>query len=433
MTAEEDAMVIDATDDNDRSCGLEFGAENMRLDEDVVSELSSAQSLVDDLGNDGESQLHHVGDEDYNYTTDFNQDHDDADELAAEDEDSSIDELAQDQPISSNSSPGSSTSNAMRISNGAETKLRSSGGYTIPSLQTMQAQYAALTSPSSREKFFKPYAHWSHSDRDLIHKLAMRGFEPILPSDIVQDFYSFPTALFTHDYSKAFISSCNRSSHSSSHNLMSRLLRPVMELATEMRGKLEKPNAWWPERWMVMRYRHFLRWTMQDAALHGKKGLLPLVVLVKGRRTTRATELQADVVQQLSELADQWRRSLHPKALQRHGIPPLYGLVCRQSILAIVSYVPEGTGLHDSNANHLRTIGVYDFYKGDHDVWNGFAAAIAIIHCRNKLIEIYDDGRVVDFDGTHEQRGDGKVSSSRPGDFDWIAVTKKAKMAKGYF
>ena len=48
-------------------------------------------------------------------------------------------------------------------------------------------------------------AGWTEDAVFLFQKLGMRGFEPLLPDDWVNDFPSLPVDLFTHNENKAFV------------------------------------------------------------------------------------------------------------------------------------------------------------------------------------------------------------------------------------
>ena len=126
-----------------------------------------------------------------------------------------------------------------------------------------------------------------------------------------------------------------------------------------------------------------------------------MIEVVAGSKDANTMGLQIQLARQLRALADEWRSAL---ANPSDPIPPLYGIVVTYGVVAIVSYVPEGTGKYAKNdpANCLRSIGIFDYKDGKHDVWNGFAVAITIIHSRNVLLELLDDGKVEAYDGSEE-------------------------------
>ena len=68
--------------------------------------------------------------------------------------------------------------------------------------------------------------------------------------------------------------------------------------------------------------------------------------------------------------------------------PTLYGVIASHTVMAFVSYVVPTTA-HPKGS--LRTIAIFDF-GGDEgfDVWNSFAIAIFVIHCRNRMKEMQD-------------------------------------------
>lgn len=67
-------------------------------------------------------------------------------------------------------------------------------------------------------------------------------------------------------------------------------------------------------------------------------------------------------------------------------LPTLYGVIASHTVMAFVSYVLPTSS---SPKGSLRTVAIFDF-GGDEgfDVWNSFAIAIFVIHCRNRMQEL---------------------------------------------
>lgn len=270
----------------------------------------------------------------------------------------------------------------------------------LPTEYTKKELHALRETRAQREAAVKALQGWSPADKQLKNKLNMRGLEPLLPKYMEVDFYSFPTALFARDERHAYIVSSGRRGGMTDKAQSARLLRDLVELGQHVRTKVYARKS--PEWIMRKRFETYIKWSLKDACLWQKKGVYPLVDITSGSKTVSVLELQRRTVKKLSDLARQWRHSLDPKALQRDGIPPLYGIVISYTLMAIVSYVPDGTGQHpeDSPANYLRQIGTYRFHDAGHDVWNAFAVAILVMHCRNSLLRLLDSGSLVDYDGT---------------------------------
>ena len=253
---------------------------------------------------------------------------------------------------------------------------------------------------AKREAVADSLEGWSLSDKELLRKIHMRGFEPLLPIHMEPDFYSFPSALFTQNGREAFINTSGRRGGLTDYAQSARFLRDLVELGQRVRRKVyvNKPPEW------IMRkqFEEYITWSLKDACLHKKKGSLPLISVTHGAAQVSSSELQSRMFEQLAGLARSWSRALDPESLDQDGLPPLYAIVVSFTVIGIVSYVAEGTGNHPigSPSNHLRTIGTYHFHNADYDVWNAFAVAILVIHCRNKLIEVLESGRVPDYDGT---------------------------------
>lgn len=105
--------------------------------------------------------------------------------------------------------------------------------------------------------------------------------------------------------------------------------------------------------------------------------------------------LEAKAIRGLGKLAAMWRDAFRDRVTQNSradkspvdydaipDVPTLYGVLTSHTIMAFVSY--------DVLAPNpcLRTIAMFDFGQEDYDVWNSFAIAIFVIHCRNRMIEL---------------------------------------------
>jgi hypothetical protein len=60
-----------------------------------------------------------------------------------------------------------------------------------------------------------PSGHWAEAEQDLFFRLAMRGFEPIIPSNWKLDFNTLPESLFSAPGTQAPLISavCGREFH----------------------------------------------------------------------------------------------------------------------------------------------------------------------------------------------------------------------------
>jgi hypothetical protein len=105
--------------------------------------------------------------------------------------------------------------------------------------------------------------------------------------------------------------------------------------------------------------------------------------------------LEAKAIHSLGKLAARWRDAFRDRVAQNYRddkcpseygtvpeIPTLYGVLASHTIMAFVSY--DVLALKPS----LRTIAMFDFGEEGYDVWNSFAIAIFVVHCRNRMIEL---------------------------------------------
>ena len=65
-----------------------------------------------------------------------------------------------------------------------------------------------------------------------------------------------------------------------------------------------------------------------------------------------------------------------------HELPTLYGMVISHTILAIVAY--DITPFAPS----LRHVATFDFGDAGYDVWNSLGVALAVVHVRNRMMEL---------------------------------------------
>jgi hypothetical protein len=112
-------------------------------------------------------------------------------------------------------------------------------------------------------------------------------------------------------------------------------------------------------------------------------------------KTVSPKTLEAKAIRNMGKLAARWRDAFRDRVTQNcrddkpaleYGIipeiPTLYGVLASHTIMAFVSY--DVLALTPS----LRTIAMFDFGEEGYDVWNSFAIAIFVIHCRNRMVEL---------------------------------------------
>ena len=262
--------------------------------------------------------------------------------------------------------------------------------YRPPTAAAFEREYARR----EKETAALSVAGWSPSSVVLFRKLAMRGFEPLMPWEWCErEFLAFPTALFTKDDNQAFIKGINRDGCLGPHRA-TKALNVLLNLGDRVRAKqLIKLD---PGHWIKHEINAYVRWSLRDAPLYKKVGYAPMLAVQVAGASRNGHELQVRMVKRLRRLSREWRQALDelPKTEKIEQPPSVYGIIVSQTVLAFVAYIPkqiedEGDELIDP-ASELHTVGLFDYSDGGYDVWNTLAVAIFVIHCRNQLVELVE-------------------------------------------
>jgi len=120
------------------------------------------------------------------------------------------------------------------------------------------------------------------------------------------------------------------------------------------------------------------------------------LVVESGDKNVKGAVLEAGIMDQLSRLETRWDDALlidivdeKDRLVDNEYLcdpPTMYGIVLTHTVMAFVALVPGQEG--------LKQIATLDYGDARYDVWNALAAAIYIIHCRNRLMELREVRRV---------------------------------------
>lgn len=133
---------------------------------------------------------------------------------------------------------------------------------------------------------------------------------------------------------------------------------------------------------------------MKDGGVHRTWANLPLFETVTVGKNVPSTVLEARTLEKLGDLHERWQSTLatyaaistfNSSSSMALEAPTLYGVSASHTIMAFVSYMPKSK---ENPVPGLRLIAMFDFGKEGFDVWNGLAAAIFVIHCRNRMMEL---------------------------------------------
>ncbi|KAI9741439.1 MAG: hypothetical protein M1818_004245 [Claussenomyces sp. TS43310] len=228
---------------------------------------------------------------------------------------------------------------------------------------------------------------WHEDEAALFHKLTMRGYEPLLPSNWAYDFRTCPSQLFTQNMNQTFLNSASGNDFRAINALSS-----LITLGGRVRSLIEchKPQ----EQLIKKELDNYVKWSERDGNYNTKR-FLPRLSIVAGHPDQEIPNITRAITDQLRFLAIRHRQALalpHPGRLNELGEvevfmrppPVLYGVIIAHCITLFVT-------LDSSKVDaQIRTIAHFDFSNADMDVWNSFAVAILVCMVRNKIMENMD-------------------------------------------
>jgi len=227
---------------------------------------------------------------------------------------------------------------------------------------------------------------------DVFIKIGMRGFESLMPLTWDPDFDSFPTNLFSRHDDHTFIKAVGNSEFRAM-----KALRDLVNLGARARDVLVSPIAQrTPEQVLRKGILRYMKWSLEDAGLNVAQGPdIPNLAVESGGKDVKGTVLEAGIMNKLSHLETRWHNALLVDIVDEDDRvigneylcdpPTMYGIVLTHTVMAFVALVPGQEG--------LKQIATLDYGDARYDVWNALAAAIYIIHCRNRLMELREARR----------------------------------------
>ncbi|KAK2737542.1 hypothetical protein FQN57_007477 [Myotisia sp. PD_48] len=251
-----------------------------------------------------------------------------------------------------------------------------------------------------------PSGQWAEAERDLFFRLAMRGFEPLLPSNWKMDFATLPETLFAPSNSgTAYLAPVGQNEFRAI-----KFLNDLMAMGGRVRDRLLCQLR--PEPFIQHCLRKYTRWTFQDANLHNRLHLIPPYAIhsIQPGQTTR---MAVDAINsRLIDLANYFRSSwrlnssveIDPNAQWNHSdaipqyqdrtYPVLTGFLICGPMVALITLDsdPKTCPVLDSTTSG-RLIARFDFSEYGLDVWNSLAVAIAVVRLRNTILTCEKEGR----------------------------------------
>jgi hypothetical protein len=231
---------------------------------------------------------------------------------------------------------------------------------------------------------------WDDDHVVLMQKIAMRGYEPILPQFYKLAWPFIPDALFTDD-DNAFLSSVR-----GNHFHAEKALGKLCEMGPRMRDRIKCRSRIPPEEQARISVREYMDWALKDARLDSKTAI-PLLAIETGPKTLPLVELQARARRKVARLASRYREAYRVKqsiegspvsrtsTILTDQVPTLYVIIASVTTVGVMGYRP-----HDAEPD-LRSVAVFPMGDKNYDVWNALAIALVVCHLRNVQMRIAED------------------------------------------
>ncbi|KAH4186557.1 hypothetical protein HBI65_210110 [Parastagonospora nodorum] len=230
-------------------------------------------------------------------------------------------------------------------------------------------------------------AGWSEDAVFLFQKLGMRGFEPLLPIEWIDDLETLPEDLFTARVDKAFL----RPAHGSGFRAQ-QALSNLFDLGGRVRdAKVTKAQKRRPEYHVKRAVQKYTTWAMKDGGVDQLWPELPLFKTVTWPKKVHSSVGERMMLQKLGDLYNQWHHALGIDQAEERGdmvvpeVPTLYGVTASHTVMAFVSYAPP---TEEQEQPQLRLIAMFNFKHEGYDVWHALAMAIFVTHCRNRMMQL---------------------------------------------
>lgn len=263
---------------------------------------------------------------------------------------------------------------------------------------------------------------WSHAEKDLFSHLALRGFEPLLPKNWMNDFKTLPLSLYaTNDIEIPLMqSNLLREFHAI------RALRDLFDLGNIARGGSFSQNRQWPELKIQKRIENFITWALKDVNMHSSQrpNLIPVHTVTAMKTGQSTQEAIQDLAASLHTLARRWRQACdiresieiggHELTLTSNDnedtrvvdsddeeeLPILYGVLICSTIIMIVTMNSHHAASsakmgkpfdHEADSSSgLRLIATFDFSNKGQDVWNALAIVILVMCIRQTMLNQFE-------------------------------------------
>lgn len=226
------------------------------------------------------------------------------------------------------------------------------------------------------------HAGWTGHDLTLYRAINLRGLEPLMPRDWAMDIIALPYELFTSNEDAAFIKSTRGGALGTSEMLK------LLTIGGYIRSLLDRDPLL--ERRFRLMIKEFDNWAITDVRgmnlRRWKEKKVHTLAVITAPKFTENDVLMRRTIRKLERMEQKWKMILQGTGRE---VPPLYAIIHAGTVTAIMAYVPDNarhTGLDEHTK--MKTIAfITTWEQREYDVWNAFALAIVIVHCRNMLME----------------------------------------------
>ncbi|RAH40375.1 uncharacterized protein BO95DRAFT_447912 [Aspergillus brunneoviolaceus CBS 621.78] len=265
-----------------------------------------------------------------------------------------------------------------------------------------------------------PEGLYNSEEQDLFFRLAMRGFEPLVPQLWRHDFPTLPESLYPPTSAPSFrpLFQVRRSSNLYATKALANLFNVGGRVRDcDILGQR-------PEKVIKAAIKQYFRWALFDADLHTTDDSIPVYAVYaqrKGETTLQAvrrlnrrlryltskyhkalgltqgpTQTEAPVQtedqdpMQIAEPEPEPQEQIHDSIETPRSFPLLMGFIICGPIVAIVTH---STDPQEAEASFDgKFISQFDLSERGQDVWNSLAIAIAVMHTRRTMIGLAEKG-----------------------------------------
>ncbi|KAF2143734.1 uncharacterized protein K452DRAFT_357358 [Aplosporella prunicola CBS 121167] len=233
-------------------------------------------------------------------------------------------------------------------------------------------------------------AGWGEDPIALWVKLAMRGYEPLLPHNWMLDFETLSPMLFAPRHSRAYI----RAVHGNDFRAI-KALQSLIFIGARARDaihpKVLSPPSRSPEELIRREIERYSRWAFADGGV-SSDSIIPVLAMISGAESVSPDILETRIKAHLASLCAEWRAALHvvngedghDTSEQLFTAPPpeVYGVVVWGTKAGFIIYADGG------KEPRTEVIATFDFGVAEYDVWTSLAIAILVVHCRKVLLKM---------------------------------------------